>query len=82
MQKILVCDNFICEMKKIKEKTLTEREINILKLVSEGKSNVQIGLELHISPYTVKAYLKEIFNKLGVKDRISASVKAVRENIL
>ena len=69
-------------MKKIKEKTLSKREIKILKLVSEGKSNTQIGKELIISPYTVKAYLKEIYNKLGVRDRICASVKAVRENIL
>ena len=69
-------------MKKIKEKTLSQRELQVLKLVSEGKSNAQLGREMNISPYTVKAYLNIIFDKFGVRDRVSAVVKAMRKNIL
>ena len=67
---------------KICEKDLSKREIEVLKLVTEGKSNTQIGIMLNISSHTAKAHLNSIFEKLNVHDRICAAVKAVRENIV
>ena len=61
---------------------LSTREVEILRLVTKGKSNTEIGINLNISPYTVKAYLNHIFDKLGVKDRICAAVKATKENLV
>ena len=71
-------------MRKTKEaiQTLSTREMQVLTLVSEGKSNTQIGKELHISPHTVKAYIKGIFDKFGVRDRICAVVVAMRKKLL
>ena len=71
-------------MKETKEKNkiLSKREMQVLMLVSEGKSNTQIGKELHISPHTVKAYINEIFIKFGVRDRICAVVVAMRRKII
>lgn len=63
-------------------KSLSERETEVLKLVTEGKSNTQIGLILKISRHTVKAHLNGIFEKLEVHDRICAAVKAVKENLV
>lgn len=63
-------------------KSLSAREIEVLRLVTEGKSNTQIGLILKISRHTVKAHLNGIFEKLGVHDRICAAVKAVKENLV
>lgn len=54
---------------KIKPK-LTEREEDIVRLVAEGLSNREIGENLYISPNTVKAQLKTIFDKLGVNSRV------------
>ncbi len=57
---------------------LTERELEILRLVGEGLSNKQIGKELFISDRTVQAHLSNIFAKLGVNTRTEAVMYAVR----
>ena len=57
---------------------LTEREKDILILITKGKSNSQIGQELCLSTFTVKNYVSKIIEKLGVKDRTQATAKAVR----
>lgn len=64
------------------EKPLTKRELDILKLIVEGKTNFQIGEILAISPHTVKAHLCSIFEKFRVNDRLLAAIKAVRENLV
>ena len=64
------------------ERTLTEREIEVLKLVIDGKSNNEIGKILHISSHTVKAHISSILEKLCVQDRIQAAVKATKENLI
>lgn len=61
---------------------LTNREIEILKLVVEGKNNTEIAKELIVSVNTVKAHLTNIFQKMKVKDRVQAVVKAIQENII
>ena len=61
---------------------LTRREQEILRLMANGLSNVQIGEVLSISPHTVKTHVTKVFEKLGVKDRTRAAVWAVRRNLL
>jgi DNA-binding NarL/FixJ family response regulator len=57
---------------------LTERELEILKLVGKGLTNKKIGRELYISDRTVQAHLSNIFSKLGVESRTEAAMYAVR----
>lgn len=61
---------------------LTEREIEILKLVIDGKTNFEIAQRTHISVHTVKAHITNILIKMNVKYRIQAAVKAISENII
>ncbi len=65
----------------MKKKTLelTEREIEVLKLVILGYSNNEIGKKLFITNHTVKAHLTQIYKKLGVTNRTSAAIKAKDE---
>jgi DNA-binding NarL/FixJ family response regulator len=61
---------------------LSEREIEIVRLVSEGHANKQIARALSISEETVKAHLKSIFGKLDVTDRTHAVTVAARRGII
>ncbi len=57
---------------------LTERELEILRLVGKGLTNKKIGKLLYISDRTVQAHLSNIFSKLGVESRTEAAMVAVR----
>ncbi len=54
---------------------LTQREIELLGLVSEGLNNKEIAERLYISPVTVKTHLQNIYGKLRTRDRIEALKK-------
>jgi DNA-binding NarL/FixJ family response regulator len=56
---------------------LTQRELEVLQLLSQGKSNPQIAQELYISAGTVKVHVRNIASKLGVSDRTQAAVHAI-----
>ena len=61
---------------------LSDREIQVLKLISNGKDNAVIAGELHISPKTVKNHISNILMKLQIDNRIQAAVYAVRSGIV
>jgi NarL family two-component system response regulator LiaR len=61
---------------------LTEREIEILKLIANGLSNAQIAAQLFISENTVKGYVSNILSKLHLADRTQAAVYAWREGVV
>jgi DNA-binding NarL/FixJ family response regulator len=61
---------------------LSEREIQVLKLIANGKDNAQIAADLHISPKTVKNHISNILMKLQIQNRIQAAVYAVRSGIV
>lgn len=64
------------------DEDLTSREIEVLKSVSDGHRNRQIGELLFISEETVKVHLRHIMEKLGAKDRTEAVGIAVRRGII
>jgi LuxR family maltose regulon positive regulatory protein len=61
---------------------LSEREIEILRLIAEGLTNRQIGEQLFISQGTVKAHTSNIYGKLGVRSRTQAVAQARTWNLL
>ncbi len=77
-----VAARLMTRMRAPAEETLSAREIEVLALVSQGKSNKQIGRSLHISEATVKTHLIHIFDKLGVQDRTAAVTVALERRIL
>jgi DNA-binding NarL/FixJ family response regulator len=61
---------------------LTKREAEVLRLIARGLSNDEIAKQLIISPYTVNAYLRAIYNKLGVSSRTAAMRYAIDHNLI
>lgn len=57
---------------------LGERELSVLRLIARGRSNREIGDELHLAESTVKKYVQSLKLKLSVKDRAEAAVLGVR----
>jgi DNA-binding NarL/FixJ family response regulator len=70
------------EIEKAIRAELSDREIEVLKLIANGKDNAQIAAELHISPKTVKNHISNILMKLQIDNRIQAAVYAVRSGIV
>jgi DNA-binding NarL/FixJ family response regulator len=61
---------------------LSPKELEVLAEMAEGRSNVEIGARLHVSPLTVKTHVSHILAKLGVADRAAAVIKAYKEDLL
>ncbi len=65
-----------------KDYGLTSRETQILKLITEGYSNIEIANELFVSINTTKAHVASILQKLEVDDRLQAALKALKERLV
>lgn len=61
---------------------LTPREIDILKLVGEGKNNKEISEELALSVGTVKNHISQLLDKLNLRDRTQLAIFAIRNNFV
>lgn len=62
--------------------SLTSRELDVLRLIVDGKSNKEIGGQLFISEATVKTHINSILSKLGVSDRTQAATTALQRGIV
>ncbi|MCW5625866.1 MAG: response regulator transcription factor [Burkholderiales bacterium] len=67
---------------RVQEEALTDREVQILGLLAEGKSNKAIGQTLCISESTVKSHVKSLFTKLDVTSRAEAIALAARRGLV
>ena len=65
-----------------RETGMDEEEIEILRLLSQGATNTEIAATTHWSEVSVKRKLQGIFDRLGVQDRTSAAVEAVRRGLI
>jgi two-component system, NarL family, response regulator LiaR len=61
---------------------LSQRELEVLKLMVEGLSNPEIAAVLYLSPNTIKTHVRGIMNKLAVDDRVQAAVVALRAGLV
>ena len=60
---------------------LTPRELEILQLLTEGKTNKAIATEIYISEKTVEFHLDHIYSKIGLRTRLMAGVWAIQHGI-
>lgn len=60
---------------------LSNREVEVLRLVAEGLNNREIGARLFVEEKTVKTHLHNIFDKIGVRDRTQAALYALQNNL-
>lgn len=70
-------DSFSCE-----PVSLSEREVQIIKLIAEGLTNTQIAEELFLSNHTVNTHRKNILSKLGIKNTAGIVMYAVKTNLV
>ena len=63
-------------LERLSQPGLSERELEVLTLLADGRSNQEIGSLLHIGEGTVKVHVNHIFDKLGVNNRTAAGVTA------
>jgi len=61
---------------------LSDRELAVLQEISHGRSTREIAEEIGISEDTVKTYLKQIYRKLGVRDRTEAATEGLRRQLI
>lgn len=57
---------------------LSQRELDVLKLIAKGMSNDQIASTLFISPHTVKNHVSNVYRKMGMDDRTQVAITALR----
>jgi len=60
----------------------TKRELDVVKFLSEGKSNKEIAKELYISVHTVKTVLENLYEKTGIHNRLLLVLYVYKNNII
>ncbi|MGV3569529.1 MAG: LuxR C-terminal-related transcriptional regulator [Ramlibacter sp.] len=61
---------------------LTDREVDVLRLIAKGYRSPEVGPLLGISPTTVSGYVRDIYRKLGISSRAEAAVEATRRGLV
>ena len=61
---------------------LSERELEVLKLVADGLSNKEVGAALHLAATTVRDHMQSVMRKLNARSRTGAAVAGVRQGLL
>jgi DNA-binding NarL/FixJ family response regulator len=61
--------------------SLSDRELEVLRLIAQGQENAEIAQTLGISPLTAKNHVSNILAKLGVPGRVQAAIYAVRQGL-
>jgi len=85
-----VTKKVFCQLKKnpaggespAKRPSLSHRELQILSFLVEGNSNREIADTICLSPDTVKTHLKNVYQKLGVRNRSQAATVAIQEKLV
>jgi two-component system NarL family response regulator len=67
---------------RVSHKSLTSRELEVLRMVAKGWGNKEIASALHIAEITVKLHVSHVLEKLNVKDRTEAATAAVQRGII
>jgi DNA-binding NarL/FixJ family response regulator len=66
----------------VRRLALTERELQVLRGMADGKSNAEIGKDLFVSEDTVKTHARRLFRKLAARDRAHAVAAAFRAGLV
>jgi DNA-binding NarL/FixJ family response regulator len=77
-----VASRLLTQLRTPPGESLSDRELDVLRLVAKGRSNKEIASEIHVSPATVKTHLIHIFRKLDVNDRTAAVTAALERGII
>ncbi|MEA5469697.1 response regulator transcription factor [Spirulina sp. 06S082] len=78
----MVVEEIPQSMEYLKNVKLSERELQVLKLLVEGKRNAEIAADLYLSPHTVKTHVRNIMDKLVASDRVGVAVTALRAGLV
>jgi NarL family two-component system response regulator LiaR len=68
--------------REIQAESLTERELDVVRLVAQGRSNQEIAQELVISEKTVKTHISNILGKLQLEDRTQLAIYAIKKGLV
>jgi DNA-binding NarL/FixJ family response regulator len=77
-----VAGHLLGQVRKPTRNTLSQRELEVLRLIADGTTNREAAAKLFVSEATIKTHLLHIFDKLGVRDRAAAVGEAYKRGLL